>query len=104
MKVTTTETITLAIKAHSDKVAAAGAFSIANPTVPLRDNPHVDDVADRRLLQAAFGTAQVEYMCPCGYMTPKITDDLRVRHDAGSMMPNCNSSTVVVRRTVRKGK
>lgn len=100
----TRETITPAIKAHSDKVKACGQYSIANPTVPLKDNPHFDPAEERRLLKAAFGTAQVEYMCPCGYLTPRINSDLIIVHEEATFYPDCSSNVVIVRRRVRKPK
>lgn len=94
----TIERITPEIKAHSDLVARCGAYSIANPSVPLKKNPFFNRRAERQALIIAFGTSHVEYTCPCGYLTPKINADLRVVHDDDSSKPNCNSDRVLVSR------
>lgn len=100
MKVTTREAITAAIKAISDNIEACGAFSQANPTVPLKDNPHFDLAQERAQFRQAFKTTprQVSYHCPgCGLMYPPITKDLRTNCP-------CRSSEVEVVRNVRKPK
>jgi hypothetical protein len=55
-------------------IRRAGAFSIANPTVRLADNPHVGGQAS--FIRAAFGTKNVIWSCTrCGTCTVAITDN-----------------------------
>lgn len=68
---------------------AAGAFSIANPETPLRDNPIVK-LHDAALKQA-FGTVRVVPTCPgCGRCFPSI--------DAQVLRTECCGSTTVTAR------
>lgn len=104
MKVETLEAITPAIKAHSDYVARVAAFSRANPSVALKDNPYLDDALDAQLIKAAFGGRIENYRCPCGYTTPKIDATLNVVHDDDARTPTCASTTVIVTRKVRNAR
>lgn len=67
--------ITTDLKAAADALQLAADFSVANPTTPLRDNPHVkpSDKAHRK----ATGSVRTLWICPpCGRVMPRITDDL----------------------------
>lgn len=58
------------IYAAGESYYACGQFSIANPTTPLKDNPH--DKITSKLHRAATGAARTMWACEeCAYVLPR---------------------------------
>jgi hypothetical protein len=70
----TTITITPELRAAAVALSICADYSIENPTVSLRNNPHYAEA--RRTHRKATGSVNTLWVCGCSKVMPLITGDL----------------------------